>query len=267
MKLCYKCKLNKDESEFGKGLHTNGLNHWCKKCTNERTKTFYSNNKKRANERSRLNHQKTTLNLKLNLLIYLNDKACVDCGENDILVFHFDHVRGTKIANIAQMLNRKKWEDILLEIEKCDIVCANCHAKRTAKQFNYYSKLENFEYIQPPTYKSYCEENGKIPYKDFEKIYQKIYDKNKRILTRLKFNEYMSDKFCVDCNETNKIVLQCDHVKEKRYNIARIVAEGASWEKISSELERCEIVCVNCHLRRTAKQFSWFKLEYQKGNK
>ena len=44
----------------------------------------------------------------------------------------FDHLRD-KVADVSAMLNRR-WPVILAEIEKCDVVCANCHRRRTAKR-------------------------------------------------------------------------------------------------------------------------------------
>lgn len=58
--------------------------------------------------------------------------GCVDCGgKYPWYVLDFDHVRGKKVANIGQMLNYFSIDDILKEINKCDIVCSNCHRERT----------------------------------------------------------------------------------------------------------------------------------------
>jgi hypothetical protein len=44
----------------------------------------------------------------------------------------FDHARGEKVINVGLMVG---WgytvAEILSEIAKCDVVCANCHRKRT----------------------------------------------------------------------------------------------------------------------------------------
>jgi len=45
----------------------------------------------------------------------------------------FDHVRGTKIADISKMTQFLDWSlaDVIEEIQKCELVCSNCHKIRT----------------------------------------------------------------------------------------------------------------------------------------
>jgi hypothetical protein len=65
------------------------------------------------------------------LLDYFATHPCCDCGEPDPVVLDLDHRRDKKF-DIAASLTYRKWEVILAEIEKCDVVCANCHRRRTA---------------------------------------------------------------------------------------------------------------------------------------
>jgi len=61
-----------------------------------------------------------------------------DCGEPDPVVLEFDHRDpNEKRIGISSMLTSSK-EAILAEIAKCDIRCANCHRRSTAKRFGYY---------------------------------------------------------------------------------------------------------------------------------
>jgi hypothetical protein len=53
--------------------------------------------------------------------------------ETDPLVLDFDHL-GDKRFNISQALPDRNWAAILAEIEKCEVVCANCHRRRTARR-------------------------------------------------------------------------------------------------------------------------------------
>lgn len=59
---------------------------------------------------------------------YLLNHPCIDCGNPDLRVLDFDHVRGEKEGNIADA-PQKAWamERLQKEIEKCDVRCANCH--------------------------------------------------------------------------------------------------------------------------------------------
>ena len=65
---------------------------------------------------------------------YCEIHPCVDCGEKDIVVLEFDHVRGKKLFVIGSIRIDKPWEAILTEVEKCDVRCANCHRRRHAKE-------------------------------------------------------------------------------------------------------------------------------------
>ena len=73
------------------------------------------------------------------LVDYLLAHPCVDCGEQDILVLHFDHRdRAAKLVEVGRLMSRySNWPQIAAEIAKCDVRCANCHQRRTAKQFGW----------------------------------------------------------------------------------------------------------------------------------
>lgn len=67
------------------------------------------------------------------LVDYLREHPCADCGETDPVVLEFDHLRDKKFG-IGKGFRERKWESVLEEIAKCDVVCANCHRRRTAKR-------------------------------------------------------------------------------------------------------------------------------------
>ena len=140
MKHCSKCSLDKPESAFGiNRKRYDGLQGICKSCRNGYLKEWYGRNQSLHKARVRVTDRKRRRVLQERMLQYLTDHPCVDCGEPDVVVLQFDHVRGNKSANIAKMLRkRQSWDTILEEIEKCEVRCANCHARRTAKQFGWY---------------------------------------------------------------------------------------------------------------------------------
>lgn len=62
-------------------------------------------------------------------------KPCADCGvEYPSYVMDFDHL-GEKEFNVARGRTSRSFVAVQSEIEKCDVVCANCHRIRTWARF------------------------------------------------------------------------------------------------------------------------------------
>jgi len=56
---------------------------------------------------------------------------CADCGENyPYWMMDFDHL-GNKSFTIAHFRGTATLSDVISEIEKCEVVCSNCHRNRT----------------------------------------------------------------------------------------------------------------------------------------
>jgi 5-methylcytosine-specific restriction endonuclease McrA len=73
----------------------------------------------------------------------------------------------------------------------------------------------------------------------------------KRSAIRAFIAEYLSRHPCVDCGETDPIVLDFDHVGEKSFGIGSAVQRLIPLERVKAEIEKCEIRCANCHRRKT----------------
>jgi hypothetical protein len=61
------------------------------------------------------------------------EKPCTDCKRNfPYFVMDFDHREGSeKVADINFLVHSLSWTRLKAEIQKCDVVCANCHRIRT----------------------------------------------------------------------------------------------------------------------------------------
>lgn len=89
----------------------------------------------KAQKRHRIKIRREVLN-------FLSDKQCVDCGEKDPIVLDFDHKdQKEKFKTVANMLSgHYSWKSVLSEIDECEIRCANCHRRRTYKQLKCFGK-------------------------------------------------------------------------------------------------------------------------------
>jgi hypothetical protein len=67
------------------------------------------------------------------LIEELKSHPCLDCGGNfPPVLMDFDHVRGTKRGIISRLSGgRMAKAKLLEEVAKCEVVCANCHRRRT----------------------------------------------------------------------------------------------------------------------------------------
>jgi len=132
-KRCSTCKEEKPITEFRKNSYKrDGLQSNCRSCKKVLDKEYYKVH--RATQRSQIMaaRRRRVGVIKLKILAYQKEHPCIDCGETDPIVLDFDHVRGTKITNIARMVNDETpWTIIEKEIEKCDVRCANCHRRAT----------------------------------------------------------------------------------------------------------------------------------------
>jgi hypothetical protein len=124
----------KPVSEFAWRRKAKGQRHnMCRPCHSVYHHEHYSANKDRYVAQARERKRALAIERTEWLLTYFASHPCLDCGEDDAVVLEFDH-RRDKEFNIGSVLPYRNWESILAEIEKCDVVCANCHRRRTASR-------------------------------------------------------------------------------------------------------------------------------------
>lgn len=109
----------------------------------ERSAKHYKNNKAAVLAR----HLETKQAKRMLLLDHLLRHPCIECGEDDPVVLDFDHRDpAEKSFSVANGISARKSEAALIaEIAKCDVRCANCHRRRTARQFNWFRYRETKE--------------------------------------------------------------------------------------------------------------------------
>ena len=132
MRRCSRCGLEKPLDDFAWHRRDKGQRqHHCRPCQAEYRREHYLRNRQRYIDRSQRRKQELWAERTRLLLEHFAEHPCVDCGETDPVVLEFDHLRDKRF-DIGPKLTTYAWDDILEEIAKCDVVCANCHRRRTA---------------------------------------------------------------------------------------------------------------------------------------
>jgi hypothetical protein len=129
-KTCARCGESKPTTAYTVSS-VGKVDCYCRPCRAEYGREHYEKHRRRYITQARRRKDAVRAENYRQLIRYLREHPCVDCGEDDVLVLEFDHVSG-KAYNIARGLSHRWWADVLTEIAKCEVVCANCHRRRTA---------------------------------------------------------------------------------------------------------------------------------------
>ncbi len=223
-KTCTKCGHAKDLEDFVKNSRRkDSRGSWCLVCC----RAFKKEKRREYGESARRwrgeNRERTRAYFRRSNDChreFLDDmkkgRSCIDCGENHPSpCMEFDHVRGEKVAGVSSMINWRR-EAVLKEAAKCDLVCVNCHRVRTDER-------------RTPT-------------------------ANSRTSSFRAWIDGLKAGPCMDCGKKfPSVAMDFDHVHGTK--VARISSMW-SWSKdrVLGELEKCELVCANCHRGRTCKR-------------
>jgi len=137
--------------------------------------------------------------------------------------------------------------------------CNHCELEQDIKSFAFKNKTKG-------TRKPKCKECDKLErklYYETNKIWIIADNITRNKETKIRNGQYVWDYLklhpCIDCSETNPIVLEFDHRdnSDKLGNISSFL-NCFSLETIKNEIDKCDVRCANCHRKRTAIQFNWY---------
>lgn len=140
-------------------------------------------------------------------------KQCA-CGETSTLEYHHKNQDNKTISVAYAVGQRWSKERIDEEISKCELWCRNCHRSK-------HRKLRTSTKAQ------------------------QISRQNKSDI----INEYKKKNGCSKCIESDPFLLDFHHrdPKDKFKCISRMVSQGYGLERIFEEIEKCDLLCGNCH--------------------
>jgi hypothetical protein len=126
-KTCYKCKQELPISQFRcNKSRKDGLQVYCKDCDKLKQSEWYQKNKV-----SCINKSKICRKRKRDWWHdFKSQLKCNRCDENHPACLHFHHINPSeKEADLSQVVLVWSKKRIITEVNKCEVLCANCHAK------------------------------------------------------------------------------------------------------------------------------------------
>lgn len=134
-KRCSGCRELLPVSGFNRrSTARDGLQAYCRACNAK----WHAEHREHHNRQIAARNVRVKEQMRRRMAEYLRDQACVDCGEDDLRVLEFDHLRDKTMEVSVLVARGHSWERILEEIAKCEVVCANCHRRRTHDRANTY---------------------------------------------------------------------------------------------------------------------------------
>lgn len=126
MKFCFKCKLEKQECEFHKNKsHKGGLSSYCKPCAIQQAQ---KNNYKDMHKVTVSSKKKRKIVRQIVETIKEKYGCCL-CPERIGCCLSFHHVNNDKDIDVGTLVLHKTYKKLFAEINKCVVVCENCHRK------------------------------------------------------------------------------------------------------------------------------------------
>ena len=221
-KLCGSCGRDLPASAFNRAGA--GLQHWCRECFRD----YFRRRGAKHVEQVTASRVRRVGRARFLMAGYLREHPCVDCGEADLRVLDFDHV-GEKRELVSSLLARgAPWKRIEAEIAQCEVRCANCHRRVTARRAGW-SRLAG----------------------DVDDPRRGFSAPVRRNLSHV--HAILALGSCNDCGEDDMLVLEFDHVGVKRGQVSQLVF-NVSLATLKREIAECEIRCCNCHRRVTAER-------------
>jgi hypothetical protein len=302
MRACTKCGEVKPLEAFPPVRRGEAkLQTWCRECFAAYGVEYYRKNREAQKARLLRNASARRADNQVRTIAYLKAHPCVDCGETDIVVLQFDHLRDKKADLTALINSGATWGAIEREIAKCETRCANCHRLETARRFtsvNGRTRRKGSNTAKPqqlhladavPRICRVCKVEQPLSAFPFRSQSRRVrqwiclacqrevsrawylrrspnakrvggYGRKVREKLAARIDNYLEDHPCVDCGESNLIVLDFDHLRDKRGDISNMVRDGSRWEQIAEEMEKCEVRCANCHARVTASRVGAYRL-------
>jgi hypothetical protein len=124
---CSRCETVKSIDDFNfKNRKTGTYQSICKECCKLERRETYGKYKSKISAKNKRNAKKKNDWYRE----YKSKIKCERCGENHPACLEFHHLEpDKKDLEVSQLINTYSIERTISEIEKCIVLCSNCHKK------------------------------------------------------------------------------------------------------------------------------------------
>lgn len=165
---------------------------------------------------------------------YREEHPCSYCGETDTACLDFHHTNPElKEYTVSRLISKGKLYNLKQEIERCIILCANCHRKRHIDGFPASEVATSFT---------------------VRAIRRRSYRKVAQGRCRDFLVEFKNANPC-SCGEAVLVCLDLHHrnPNEKDDVVTKFVSKGQI-NKLKEEIAKCIVLCANCHRKHHARE-------------
>lgn len=216
-KTCPRCKISKPPEQFSKcKKNKDGLQYSCKECDFKRTHALWSKNKTKYIEIARLSSIRSRKSSAQKIIEIKKLSKCKYCNEKDWRCLDFHHINPSKKKETISRLvsSSYSWKTINREIQKCELICANCHRiTDIATQLKVKDDSNNY-----------------------------------RLRNRKLVNDFKKKCGCTKCGFNKNVValdLHHEDPKNKRSNVSWLLNKNQ--KIVIEEMQKCIVLCANCH--------------------
>lgn len=139
-------------------------------------------------------------------------------------------------------------------------ICNHCLQEKPEEEFNWRYKSLG---IRHPTCRICQHKHNKKYFEGDAKQRHLQQVKERKIAAREVAKQYVWDYLsthpCLHCGESDPVVLEFHHTGDKENEISVLAGAGYPVETIQKEIDRCIVLCANCHRKLTHTERGWFR--------
>lgn len=129
-KVCNRCGQEKSVTEFYRRSGTrHGLQPWCRQCSSDVGKKYYADHRAERRYSVKYARRRTKIVGRKEAAVAYKGGCCTRCGyDRYVGALEFHHLDPMeKEWQLGSRLPNGRWESLKAELDKCVLVCSNCH--------------------------------------------------------------------------------------------------------------------------------------------